>query len=220
MAPITYPCPLTTQLCRENQRASCAVWSTVPARSVRVASSSVRATADFGGGMELWFVAVGQSAAKVVGFHVFCRRGFRNKEFPSMWKVTFAIGSLLLLSVHAEARPYHRHHYCRPELFQSMASISGDDRIVSPPFGMPACLLWVRSLAISVWSDHSSIESRLELEAVSPSRPGTGHGGSSVRPRHDFATAGEWRHLVRARWQFWWSRHPGASSVYCRLHHR
>ena len=57
-----------------------------------------------------------------------------------MWKVTFAIGSLLLLSVHAEARPYHRHHYYRPELFQSMASISGGDRIVSPPFGMPACL--------------------------------------------------------------------------------
>lgn len=53
-----------------------------------------------------------------------------------MWKAIVPVASLLIFSVQAEAHPSYRHH--RPQLFQAMASVVGDERIVSShPLGCP-----------------------------------------------------------------------------------
>src|SRR5437763_16415265 len=54
---------------------------------------------------------------------------------------------------------------------------------------MPARVLWVRGLAVSVWPDHSSIESCVQLASFPARCPRDGDGSGSIGPRHDFATA-------------------------------
>ena len=55
-----------------------------------------------------------------------------------MWKGVVSIVALSLFSVQAEASPRHQHHYHRYQLLQSMASVAGNERIVSSrPAGCP-----------------------------------------------------------------------------------
>jgi hypothetical protein len=55
-----------------------------------------------------------------------------------MWKAFIGVVALSLFSAQAEARPQHHHHYDRHQFLQSMASIAGDEGIVSSrPSGCP-----------------------------------------------------------------------------------
>ncbi len=89
-----------------------------------------------------------------------------------------------------------------------------------PPFRMPARVLRLRGVAVPLWSNHSSAESRRQLAPFPPRQSGAGHGGGSIGPRHDLAAACRWRHLVRARRQFRRPRDPRTPALDCRLHDR
>src|SRR6185437_10587922 len=66
------------------------------------------------------------------------------------------------------------------------------------PFGMPPCVLWMRSLAVPLWQDYSSTKSCVQLAPFSENGTRNGYGGRSIGPRHDLATACRGQRLVCA----------------------
>ena len=127
-------------------------------------------------------------------------RGFRKlMESLSMWKAVFSVALLVVFSAQAEARPHHHH---RNQHFRSaMALFVADWRRKNcwrSPFGMPPCVLWMRSIAVPLWQDYSSTKSRVQLAPFSENGTRNGYGGGSIGPRHDLATACRRQRLVCA----------------------